>query len=99
MFGDLPKILSASGVDAEIDLASLPVAAAIRALFPDRWLELATRGGEDYELLLTMPAPRFEELRNALERYDETVTAIGTIGERSRSPVLRARSLDGTLRL
>ena len=66
LFGDLPKILSASGVNAEIDLSALPVAASIRALFPDRWLELATRGGEDYELLLTIPPDRFERLQAAL---------------------------------
>ena len=98
LFGDLPKILSASGVDAEIDLAALPVSASIRALFPDRWLDLATRGGEDYELLLTLPATQFDELRHALEDYDETVTAIGVITDPSRSPVLRARTLDGAIR-
>ncbi len=97
LFGDLPKILSASGVDADIELAALPVAAAIRALFPDRWLDLATRGGEDYELLLTIPASRFDELRNALADYGETVSPIGAIGQSSQSPMLRARSLDGAL--
>jgi thiamine-monophosphate kinase len=55
LFGDLPKILVASGVSARIDPALVPVAAAVRALFPDRWFDLATRGGEDYELLFTIP--------------------------------------------
>ncbi|MCA9880064.1 MAG: thiamine-phosphate kinase, partial [Thermomicrobiales bacterium] len=51
LLGDLPKILAASGVAAEIDLRDVPVAAAVRALFPEQWLTFATRGGEDYELL------------------------------------------------
>lgn len=95
LFGDLPKILSASGVSAEIDLAAIPVAASIRALFPDRWLDLATRGGEDYELLLTFPPDRFEAFQKALAAYGETVTAVGQVGGRSAHPELRARTLDG----
>ena len=35
LFGDLPKILAASGVGARLDEAAIPVAAAVRALFPD----------------------------------------------------------------
>jgi thiamine-monophosphate kinase len=95
LFGDLPKILSASGVSAEIDLAAIPVAASIRTLFPERWLDLATRSGEDYELLLTIPSRQFDELRATLENYGETVTAIGVIEAPSDQPILRARMLDG----
>lgn len=95
LFGDLPKILAASGVDAEIELAAIPVAAAVRALFPDRWLDMATRGGEDYELLLTVPRDRFNGLRAALDDYGETVTAIGVILERSDNPTLSARNEAG----
>jgi len=95
LYGDLPKILSASGVSAEIDLATIPVAASVRALFPDRWLDLATRGGEDYELLLTIPSDRFEEFREAMDSYDETVTAIGGVESPANQPVLRARTHDG----
>ncbi len=97
LFGDLPKILAASGVDATIDLNALPVAAAIRALFPDGWLDLATRGGEDYELLLTIPPERFDGLRTALEEIDHTLTRIGEIDDRSEHPTLSARMLDGKL--
>ncbi len=97
LFGDLPKILAASGVDADIDLGALPVAASIRALFPDRWLELATRGGEDYELLLAIPPNRFEQLQTALRDNDVTITSIGRIGDRSSNPILRARDPGGNL--
>lgn len=95
LFGDLPKILTASGVDATVDLSALPVAAAVRALFPDRWLELATRGGEDYELLLTIPADRAALLQAALAEIGQTLTIIGRIGLRSRNPTVSARDLAG----
>ena len=97
LFGDLPKILAASGVDATIDLDAIPVTAAIRALFPNTWLDLATRGGEDYELLFTIPPDRFDDLRSTLDAIGQTLTRIGTIGARSAHPELTARALDGTL--
>src|SRR5690606_11554591 len=56
LLGDLPKIMAASGVSARIDTRQIPVLPAVRALFPERWLELAVRAGEDFELLTTMPA-------------------------------------------
>jgi thiamine-monophosphate kinase len=55
LFGDLAKICAASGVAALVEEAALPVPAAVRARSPDRWLDLATRGGEDYELLFAAP--------------------------------------------
>lgn len=95
LFGDLPKILTASGVDATVDLAAIPVAASIRALFPDRWLEMATRGGEDYELLLTLPIDRVALLKAALADIDQELTVIGGIGLRSKHPTLFARMGSG----
>jgi thiamine-monophosphate kinase len=79
LFGDLPKILSASGASARIEAARLPVAAAVRALFPGRWLEMAARGGEDYELLFTVPPGRWEALTAAASAVGSPVTAIGEI--------------------
>src|SRR5215207_8387328 len=48
LLGDLPKILAASRVAERLDEGAIPVAAAVQALFPDEWIELALRGGEDY---------------------------------------------------
>lgn len=95
LFGDLPKILAANGVDATIDLDAIPVAAAVRALFPDTWLALATRGGEDYELLLTLPIDRIALVQDALESIGSTLTVIGSIGPRSANPALSARTRSG----
>jgi thiamine-monophosphate kinase len=50
LLGDLPKICGASGVAATIEYDRLPVPNAVRWDFPD-WLDLALRGGEDFELL------------------------------------------------
>jgi thiamine-monophosphate kinase len=83
LYGDLPKILEMSGVSGKIELAKLPVASAVRALFPDEWVEFATRGGEDYELLFTLPPDQFEQLRSSAESIEATIAVIGIITEAS----------------
>jgi thiamine-monophosphate kinase len=83
LLGDLPKILHASDVAAEIREADIPIAAAVHALFPDERLELGLRGGEDYELLFTAPVSVMEAIAEAAEIVDQTVTPIGAVLERS----------------
>jgi thiamine-monophosphate kinase len=79
LLGDLPKILKASGVSAKLEVASIPVAAAVRALFPERWLDLAMRGGEDYELLFTAPQEAWESLESVAHASGGTITKIGEV--------------------
>jgi thiamine-monophosphate kinase len=95
LFGDLPKILAASGVAARIDAAAVPVAAAVHALFPNDWLDLATRGGEDYELLFTCSPDAWPGLRDAASEAGSTVTAIGEVEQAGGRPELLVRTLDG----
>lgn len=86
LLGDLPKILEASRVSAEIEVDRLPAPAALRALFPDDWLELSLRGGEDYELLLSAtPAIMVEAIQQA-PSVGVTLTVIGRILEAGTEP-------------
>lgn len=97
LLGDLPKILTASGVAAEIDARQILVAAAVRTLFPDDWLEFALRGGEDYELLFTAPAGAWEEIVRAIGEAGGTSTSIGTVLPlESGKPAIELIGLDGT---
>ena len=99
LLGDLPKILTASGVAARIDSEAIPIAAAVRALFPDDWLDLATRGGEDYELLATLPADDLTRIIAAAAAAGSTLTPIGTIRSRSDDePRLGIRNRAGETR-
>jgi thiamine-monophosphate kinase len=79
LLGDLPKILAASGVSARLDEGAVPVAAAVRALFPEAWIDLAMRGGEDYELLFTAPRQSWPAIEVAARQTGGAVTAIGEI--------------------
>jgi thiamine-monophosphate kinase len=79
LLGDLPKILAASGVAARVDEAAVPVAAAVQALFPEEWVDMALRGGEDYELLFTAPRHLWGTIEAAARTSGGSVTAIGEI--------------------
>lgn len=97
LLGDLPKILAASGVSAEIDSRRIPVAAAARALFPDDWLDLALRGGEDYELLFTASPAAWTSIALAAERAGSDLTAVGTVTPMTAdASTIDVIGLDGT---
>jgi len=96
LLGDLPKILAASGVSAEIDFDAIPVAAAVRALFPNDWLSFSTSGGEDYELLATLPPATADRIISSAAEIGSTLTRIGTVVRKGdETPSLRIRDLDG----
>lgn len=50
---DLEKVCVASGLVASIEINAVPLSPELRQAFPDRALEFALSGGEDYELLIT----------------------------------------------
>jgi thiamine-monophosphate kinase len=77
--GDLRKIMKESHVSAVVELDQIPVLPAVRALFPDDWRDLAVRGGEDYELLMTIPEDKFAEFVLRAEQVGATVSAVGRI--------------------
>lgn len=79
LLGDLPKLLESSNVSGQIDAARVPVLPAIRALFPDQWREMALRGGEDYELLVTLPRDREADIVAAAANIRATLTVIGEV--------------------
>ena len=99
LLGDLPKILVASEVSAKLDARRVPAPAAVRALFPDRWLEMTLRGGEDYELLFTVPPERWEAVVLAAADIGSPVTAIGEItAAAAGGTTIQAIDLDGEMK-
>jgi thiamine-monophosphate kinase len=81
LLGDLGKLCAASGVGARLDLDALPVSdrlAAARSREDCEQLVLA--GGDDYELLFTLPAAEAARLEAELGQVC-AVTRIGDIEE------------------
>lgn len=97
LFGDLPKLMSASNVSAEIRADKLPVPLSVRWNFHD-WLDLATRGGEDFELLFTAPPETLERVTHLFRRCKlPAPIVIGTVQPvKSDGPVLTLRKFDLT---
>jgi thiamine-monophosphate kinase len=96
--GDARHLAAASGVRIVIELGAVPaqpgvveVAAAAGA---DPW-ELITAGGEDYELLATLPAASLPDARAAVEG---TGTKLTVIGEVRKGAGVSLREADGSER-
>ena len=96
---DLGHICEESRCGAVIDAAQLPISAALRqaaaALERDP-VDFALRGGEDYELLMTVPPDAAADVARAVEQAGGTrVTVVGEI--RPLEEGLRLRKVDGSV--
>ncbi|MBI4516945.1 MAG: thiamine-phosphate kinase [Deltaproteobacteria bacterium] len=74
---DLGHIAAASRCGAVVEVDRLPYASALRRLPPAQALQLALRGGDDYELLFIVPARRVAALEQLRRRLGCRVTRIG----------------------
>lgn len=79
LVGDLAHVLRRSGVGAVVDVDALPVSAALAALPADLRRECAVSGGDDYELLFTVPAERHEEVLTLGMNLGLPLTRLGRI--------------------
>jgi thiamine-monophosphate kinase len=78
--GDLEKLCVASGCGAELDAAALPVSdALLAAVGRESAREYALTGGEDYELLFSVPLARLGAMTNAVARGLGPLTRIGSL--------------------
>ncbi len=78
--GDLEKLCQASGCGAQIDAAALPVSEAlVSAVGRELAREYALTGGEDYELLFTVPLARLGAMTHAVALGLGPVTRIGSL--------------------
>jgi thiamine-monophosphate kinase len=74
LFGDLGKLLAASGCGGRLDLDRLPVSSELAARYPRaKQLRFALAGGDDYELCFTAPGGSVPAART------HAVTAIGSV--------------------
>jgi thiamine-monophosphate kinase len=82
LLADLGHILKRSGVGARLELKHLPLSPEVAAhisRLDDNPFHLPLSGGEDYELLFTIPPDREDATRKALSPFGTSVSVIGTI--------------------
>ncbi len=79
--GDLAKLCGVSGVSAVIDAPSIPLSAAAAALLARSTVGIETiiSGGDDYEILCTIPEDSFEAFVQAAGQAGVAITSIGTV--------------------
>jgi thiamine-monophosphate kinase len=100
LVADLDHICAVSGVGAEIEAARVPLSPAARRLVgsDEAALGQVLTGGDDYELLFTVPHARAEALETIAQASAIPLTRIGTIvagkGVRVVGPDGSAMTLD-----
>jgi thiamine-monophosphate kinase len=99
---DLEKLCGASGCAARLDVDALPASTAMQALFSnDDCVHYALAGGDDYEIMFTLPAAHVREL-SVVTDGGPVCTRIGVITEgrgvecsrQGRPFVMRQRGYD-----
>jgi thiamine-monophosphate kinase len=96
--GDATHLSTASAVALEIDTARLPVAAGVSEVATSAGtsaLELAVAGGEDYELLVTLPESAVQAAREALAEERLDLTEVGRVHS---GDGIRLSEPDGSIR-
>jgi thiamine-monophosphate kinase len=101
LVGDLEKLCRASHVGAMIEVAQVPLSNALSAVlhFEPELLKAILTGGDDYEILCTMPPHHLPLFRAAAESSGVMVTEIGQITDQQKVHFLsagRALTFDGT---
>jgi thiamine-monophosphate kinase len=94
--GDLAKMMRASGVGAVVETDQVPLSgAAAKAVgsSPDL-LDLALTGGDDYEILCTVPEKNLDSFRKEADRVGITLSVIGRVVSGHDLPVFRINGLE-----
>jgi thiamine-monophosphate kinase len=89
--GDLAKLCRVSGVSAEVEVATVPLSPAAQSALRDAPALLATilSGGDDYEIVCTVPPKKAEAFRAAAASAKVAVAPIGRIVAGTAPPRFR----------
>jgi thiamine-monophosphate kinase len=99
--GDLTKLCAASGVSADVDAPIVPTSVAAASLLAKGVVGIETliSGGDDYEILCTVPEAQLAAFTQQAGRAGIAVTAIGIVtGERGAPRFLDAQGIEIRLR-
>jgi thiamine-monophosphate kinase len=94
--GDLAKMMRASGASAVVDADRVPLSPAVRRAVqasPDL-LDLALTGGDDYEILCTVPEKNLDRFRKEADRVGLPLSVIGRVVAGEDLPVFRGQNFE-----
>lgn len=83
LIGDCKKLMQASGTGAHINLSRVPLSSEVSRLvsIDEELMYAAMTGGDDYEILFTIPSQRSSELEYHLIENQLSLTKIGSVTE------------------
>lgn len=89
LVGDITKLCAASAVSAEIWVGHVPFSDAARSTIAgdSELLETALTGGEDFEILATVPEAEWDELYTSASAAGVKLTAIGRTVASGETPI------------
>lgn len=91
LMADLDHICERSGCGASVEIERLPTSTAMRAVFGAEECErMSLSGGDDYELLFTVPCERMLDVEAAIASVNVRCAPIGRMVEGSGVQCLRA---------
>jgi thiamine-monophosphate kinase len=96
LLADLGHVLKASGCGARLEIEKLPQSQELKRLADDLKWRYQLSGGDDYELLFTLPARHRAWLTNCSQQLDIELTVIGEIEQEEG---IRCFRKDGSLYL
>jgi thiamine-monophosphate kinase len=97
--GDLAHLCRESGVGAMLDETKIPISPQCRSFAHKRHLDpisIALEGGEDYELLFTVPVQGQTQLEEIHNDFEVPITSIGTVEPRKYG--MRLKLANGSYR-
>jgi len=91
--GDLAKMMRVSGVSAIVEAEKVPLSSAVRkAIGADPNLyDLAVTGGDDYEILCTVPEKNLDSFMKEADSVGVMLSAIGRVVAGDEIPLFRMR--------
>ena len=98
LMADLEKLCAASGVGARIQARDVPLHLAALEAYPERALDWAASGGEDYQLLFCAPEAVMDRALADVRATGRRVTVIGDLEQRRGVRLVDASGEDVRLR-
>ncbi|KFG68196.1 thiamine-phosphate kinase [Microvirga sp. BSC39] len=94
--GDLAKMMKASGVSALIEADQVPLSAGVAKAIQasPELLDLALTGGDDYEILCTVPEKALDRFRQEADSIGIPLSVIGRVVPGSDRPLFRMNGLE-----
>jgi len=91
--GDLAKLAAASGVSAKVEAVRLPLSKGAQRIIAaePRLIETICTGGDDYEIIATVPKSAVSKLKDAAKRVGITLTEIGVTGTGEGTDILSSK--------